>query len=100
AGEIEVAVGIEALDEGVAVVVEISLDVERGPDAGVEHGTAGGGAAEARPEAVATVIGDHRRHAGDGESLLGEHALLGVLPVAPVRIGHDGTATDLAVKGD
>ena len=48
AGQVEVAVGVEAADQRVAVVVEVALDVEGGAERGVEHGPGGRVATEAQ----------------------------------------------------
>ena len=100
AGDIEVAVGVEAVDEAAALVAQVALDLETHVE-GVE---AGGGvfgdlaAAKFTVHAGVAEVGDVGHHAGDGEA----HARAGaggVVAALPARVLEDGLASDF-VEGD
>ncbi len=83
----QVAVGVEAADELVAVVVEVALDLEALPQAGLVVLALGQLPAEAVGE---RVVGPERHlghHAGDGQPLVGTVAGLGVVVVAAAPAG-------------
>ena len=98
-GDIQVRIGVEAVDEGDPLVAQVAFHLE----VGVE--TVGDGVAVLQPAAEPPVqrhlrhVGDVRRHARHGEPPLGMPAVVQVIPAAPVRVRHDGLAADL-VEGD
>ena len=111
ARDVEVGVGVETVDEGLALVAQVALDFELQVEVG------GGGLLcefgaqlralfarldRAPPEfAVHGGVGEvsnMRHHAGDGQADAGA-ALAGVIAVEPGRVLHDRLAADL-VKGD
>ncbi len=98
-GEVEVGVGVEALDEAEALVAQVALDLE----VGVEREGRGRAALEAPAELPVQgrlrQVGDMRAHAGDPEALGGPGAGLEVAPLGPGRVGHDRLPADL-VEGD
>src|SRR4051812_12887198 len=97
--EVEITIGVEPARQCVAVIMQITLDVERWAERRVKNGSRCKIAAEAVIHAFFRVVGDHTHHAGDGESARRKDALGGVRAAAPVGISHDGAAPDL-VHGD
>ena len=99
AGDVEIAVGIEAVDERRALVAQIALDLE----VGVERKALGGqilqGAAEFALQRLFRKIGDMRGHARHGQAVARLVAEFQVAPLRPVRVGHDRLPADL-VEGD
>ena len=99
-GEVKIGIRVEAPDQRFAVIVQVAFDIVGGAEGWI-HGWAGGNvAAKPAAKAFARVIGGHRRHPGDGESLVREGSPCQVLATMPFGIGHDGAATDFAMGGD
>jgi hypothetical protein len=99
ARDIEIAVGVEAVDEGGALVAQIALHLE----VGVEAEGLGREILQAAPkltvQGLFRKIGDVRRHARHGKAIARHLAEFQISPLAPVRVGHHGLAADF-VKGD
>ena len=73
--------------------MDVPLDIEGRAERRIKPGSCRGLATEPLPHTLLAVIGDHRDHAGDRETVVRNGALAGVIAVAPVRIGHDRAAT-------
>ena len=99
AGDVEIGVGVEAIDEAQALMAEIALHLEVGVEAEGDLVAILQVAAELRVQRVVRQIGDVRRHARNGEAFARARALIEIAALAPVWIGHDGLAPDL-VEGD
>ena len=74
-GDVEVGVGIEAVDEGGALVAQIALDLEVGVEAVGDAGAVLQVAAELAVQRRLRQIGDVRGHARHGEAAAGLAAL-------------------------
>ncbi len=99
AGQIEIGVGIEALDEADALVAQIALHLEIGIERERRIVAVLEPAAELAVQRRVRQIGDVRAHARDREPAPRIGALGEIAPAAPFRIGHHGLAADL-VEGD
>ncbi len=99
AGDIEIGIGVEPVDEGRALMAQIILDLEIGVEGKGGLGAVLQFAAEFALQRLLRQIGDMGGHARDAEALDRAHAYFEVTPAAPVRIGHDRLAPDL-VEGD
>src|SRR5690606_20249661 len=112
AGDVEVGVGVEAVDEAAALIAQVALDlelhVEGGRTGGEGRGERGGGrrggavgdlaAAEFAVHGRVGEVGDVGHHAGDGQADARAGAG-GVVAVVPLGVLHDGLTADL-VEGD
>ena len=76
AGDVEIGVGVEAVDEGDALVAQIVLDLEVGVEAIGDAAPVLQVAAELAVQRRLGEIGDVRRHARDGEAALGPQPVL------------------------
>ena len=98
AGDVEIAVGIEAVDERRALVAQIALDLE----VGIEREALGRqvlqGAAELALQRLFGEVGDMRGHARHGQSVARLVAEFQVAPLRPVGVGHDGLPADLVER--
>src|SRR5205823_1215286 len=99
AGQIEVGIGVEAIDESHALVAQVALDLEIGVETEGERFTVLQVAAELAVKGRLRQIGDVGSHARHGEPLSRTPAEIEILAAVPVRIGHDGLPSDL-VEGD
>ncbi len=99
ARDVEIAVGVEAIDEGRALVAQVALDLE----IGVERERAGLAVLQVAAELVLQrlfrKVGDVGGHARHREAVLRHDAVRVVAAAAPVGIGHHGLPADL-VEGD
>src|SRR5690606_8490644 len=112
AGDVEVGVGVEAVDEAAALIAQVALDlelhVEGGRTGGEGRGERGGGrrggavgdlaAAEFAVHGRVGEVGDVGHHAGDGQADARAGAG-GVVAVVLLWVLHDGLTADL-VEGD
>ena len=96
--QIEIAVGVEALDKGRALVAQIALDLE----IGVERERRQLAVLHPPPELAmqrgVREIGDVRGHPRHAEAAMRMGALLEVAAAAPVRIGHHGLPAELVER--
>ena len=76
AGDVEIGVGVEAVDEGGALVAQIALHLEVGVEALGDGRRVLQIAAELALQRRLGQIGDVRRHARHRQAALGPHALL------------------------
>ncbi len=110
AGDVEIGVGVEPVDEALPLVAQVALDLELDVEGGGggrsrlrtgAPGTGGGAdlaAAEFAVHGRVGEVGDVGHHAGDGEA----HARAAagrVVALVPARVLEDGLAADL-VEGD
>ena len=99
ARDVEVRVCVEAVDEALALMAQVALDLELDVE---RVGVAGGGvffaAAEFAVHGRVGDVGDVGHHAGDGEADA-RAGVLGVVAAVPGGVLHDGLAADL-VEGD
>ncbi len=99
ARDVEIGIGVEALDEGRSLVAQIALDLEVGVEAEGDALAVLQVAAELAMQRRLGQIGDVGGHARDGEAAIGAFAGRQIVAVAPIGIGHDRLAADL-VEGD
>src|SRR6185437_7646410 len=99
AGDVEIRVGVEAVDENVALMAQIALDLKVGVEAVSNFAPVLQIAAELAVQRRLGQISDMRRHARDAEAALRPTARGVVIAILPVRVGHDRLASDL-VKRD
>ena len=99
ARDVEIGVGVEAIDEAQALMAQIALHLEVGVEAEGDLLAVLEVAAELLVQRVVRQIGDVRGHARDGEALARALALVEIAALAPVGIGHHRLAADL-VEGD
>ena len=99
AREIEIGIGVEALDEGDALVAQIALHLEIGVEREGRIVAILELAAELAVQRGVRQIGDVRAHARDREPAPRIGALDQIAAAAPFRIGHHRLAADL-VEGD
>ena len=98
-GDVEVRVGVEAIDETLALVAQVALDLELHVEGvGGAVGRIFFPASEFAVHAGVAQIGYVGHHTGDGEAHA-RTAALRVVAVVPLRILHDGLAAHL-VEGD
>ena len=81
ARQIEIGVGVEALDEGRALVAQIALDLEIGVEREGRQLAVLHAAAELAMQRGVREIGDVRGHARDREAAMRMDALIGVAPL-------------------
>ena len=98
-GDDEIGIGVEAVDEGQALVTEIAFDLEIGLETVSEVLAVLQIAPELAMQGGLRKIGDMGPHARHREAPVGALALEQVVAAAPVGVGHDRLAADL-VKGD
>ena len=98
AGDVEIGVGVEAVDEAGPLVAQIAFHLEVGVEAPAEA-VALQFAAELALQGGLGEIGDVGGHAGHGQAFFRPHAGDLIGPAPPVRVGHDRLAADL-VEGD
>ena len=99
AGDVEIGVGVEAVDEGRALMAQIALHLEIGVEAEGQRVAVLQLAAEFLVQRLGRQIGDVRGHARDRQTFARRDALLQIAAVPPVRIGHHRLPADL-VEGD
>ena len=96
ARQVEIAVGVEPLREGVAVVMEVALDVERRAERRVEHGAGGRDCdRSAGPCSPSSGTSPCRPCGQWPDPRDGKTPSAGVCAAAPIGIGHDRAAADL-----
>src|SRR5215467_3204953 len=88
-GEIEIGIGVEALDERDALVAQIALHLEVGVEGERRIVAVLKAAAEFAVQRGVREVGDVRAHARDRKSAPGIGALGEVAALAPIGIGHD-----------
>ena len=97
--QIEIAVGVEPLDKGRALVAQIAFDLE----IGVERKRRQLAILHPPPELAVQrgvrQIGDMRGHPRHAEPAMRVGALLEIAPMVPIRIGHHGLTAEF-VKRD
>ncbi len=93
-GDVEIAVGVEAVDEGGPLVAQVALYLEIGVEA-PGQAVPLQLAAELSLQRRLRKVGDVRGHPRHRQALFRPHALVGVVAAAPVGIGHDRLAADL-----
>ncbi len=98
ARQIEIAVGIEALDKGRALIAQIALDLEIGVERERRQLAVLHAPAELAMQRGVGEIGDVAGHARDGEPAMRLRALVEIAPAAPVRIGHHGLAAEFVER--
>ncbi len=98
AGDVEIGVGVEAIDEGRALVAEIALDLEVGVEAEAQRIAVLQGAAELALQRLLRKIGDVRGHAGHREAPRRRGLVQAIVAALPVRVGHDRLASDLVER--
>ncbi len=99
AGQVEIGIGIEALDEDRALMAQVALDLEIRVEGEGRRLAVLQPAAELPVQRGFRQIGDVRAHARHGQPLLGPDAMQEIAPAAPVRIGHHRLPPDF-VEGD
>ena len=99
AREIEIAVGVEAVEEALALVLEVALDREVDAEAVQRLAVVLQPAPELGAHRLLGEIRDVRDAAGQREALVGAHAVLVVVAAVEVLVLHDGRARDGA-EGD
>ena len=99
AGQVEIGIGVEALDESDALVAQIALDLKIGVEREGRVVAILKLAAELAVQRRVRQIGDVRAHARDREPAPRIGALGEIAPAAPFRIGHHRLAADF-VEGD
>ena len=99
AGDVEIRVGVEPVDEGRTLIAQIALDLEIGVEAEGELLAVLQVAAEFAVQRRFLQVSDVRRHPRDRQPALRPLALEQIIAAAPIGIGHDRLAADL-VKGD
>ena len=99
ARQIEIRIGVEALDERAALVAQIGFDLEVGVERERRIVAVLELAAELAMQRGVREIGDVRAHARDGEPAARGCILGKIAAVAPFRIGHHRLTADL-VEGD
>ena len=97
-GDVQVRVGVEALHEAVAQVLQIRLHLELARHLVGERGAVLQGASEPPAQRQLRQVGDVADHARDRKAVGGRLAAV-VVAAVPGRIGHDGVAAD-GVEGD
>ena len=97
--QIEVAVGVEALDERRALMAQIALHLEVGIEREGRHVAVLQPAAELAVQRRIGEIGDMRGHARDAKPAMRARAFGEIAAAAPVGIGHHRLTADL-VEGD
>src|SRR5690242_9418231 len=96
-GDVEITVGVKAADEFLALMLEITLNSKlRGEGVGNLRSCLQA-TAEFGVERIIAHIGHVADHAGDSQTIGGRLAPI-IVAVAPVRIGIDGTPTDLVER--
>ena len=98
-GHVEIGIGVEAVDEGHALVAQIALDLEVGVEAEGERFAVLQIAAELAVQGGFRQIGDVGGHARHRQPLFRALAMLEIFAAMPVRVGHHGLPADL-VEGD
>ena len=99
ARHVEIGVGVEAADEGRALVAEIGLHLEIRVEAEGELGAVLQLPPELSVQRLVGHVGDVRGHARDREALSRALAELGIFSAAPVGVGHHRLPADF-VEGD
>ena len=99
AGDVEIAVGIEAVDEGRALVAQIALDLEIGVEAEAQRVAVLQGTAELALQRLLREIGDVRGHARHRQAARRHGLVQAIVAALPFGIGHDRLTADL-VEGD
>src|SRR6516162_11282778 len=99
AGDVEIRVGVEAVDKSAALMAQIALDLEIGVEAVSDSMTVLKISPEFAVQRSFREIGDVGRHAGDCEAAHRVSAEAQVAAAAPLGIGHYRLAPDL-VKRD
>ena len=99
AGDIQIGVGVEALDELQALVAQVAFDLEIGVERKGGRAAILVVAAELPVQGEFGQIGDVGAHAGHAEPFVGPRSLVEIIAAAPVRIRHDGLPPDF-VKRD
>ena len=99
AREIEIGIGVEALDEGDALVAQIALDLEVGIERERRIVAVLEAAAEFAVQRRVREVGDVRAHARDREPAPRVGAFGEIAALPPVGVRHHGLAADL-VEGD
>ena len=96
--QIEIAVGVEALDKGRALIAQIALDLE----IRVERKRRQLAVLHPPPELAmqrgVRQIGDMRGHPRDAEAAMRMGALLEIAAAVPVRIGHHGLPAEFVER--
>ena len=96
--QIQIAVGVEALDKGRALIAQIALDLEIGVERECRQVAVLHPPAELAMQRCVREIGDMRGHPRDAEAAMRMGALFEVAPVVPVRIGHHGLPTEFVER--
>ena len=99
ARDVEIGIGVEAIDEAQALMAQIALHLEVGVEAEGDLLPVLEIAAELGVQRLVRHIGDVRGHARHGKPLARAPALVEIAALAPVGIGHHRLAADL-VEGD
>jgi hypothetical protein len=97
--QIEIGVGVEALDKGRALVTQIAFDLEIRVEGKRRQLAILHAAAELAMQRGVREIGDVRGHARHREPAARKRRMLGIAALMPIGIGHHGLAAEL-VEGD
>ena len=97
--QIEIGVGVEALDKGRALIAQIALDLEIRIERECRQLAILHAAAELAMQRRVRQIGDVRGHPRDREAAMRMRALIDIAAIMPVRIGHHGLTAEF-VEGD
>ncbi len=94
AGDVEVAVGIEAIDKAHALVAQIRFNAKISIEAVGDFAAILQSAAKFLRERSLRHIGDMRGHARDRESFDRDCVMIHIAAAMPMGIGHDGLPPD------
>ena len=94
AGDVEIGIGIEALDEGAALMVEIALHLKIMPEPIGDSIAALQRAPEFLLERRFGQIAHVSHHTRHRQALRRLNAFLLIIPTAPIRIRHDRLPAD------
>ena len=97
-GDVEVRVGVEAVDELAAAIAQVALHFEIHVEAEAEVLLAAQAAAELLAHGIVAHVGDVADHARHGEAAR-RRLLVVVVAVVEIGVGHDGLAAHF-VEGD
>ena len=96
--QIEIAVGVEALDKGRALITQIALDLEIGVEREGRQIAVLHPPPELAVQRGVREIGDMRGHPRHAEAAMRMGALLEIAAMVPVRIGHHGLPAELVER--
>ena len=96
-GDVQVSVGVKAIDELTAAVPEIAFDFEIDREVEAKGVFVAQAAAELLAHGGITHVSDVADHASNGEST-GRWLAIVVVAVIPIGIGHDGLPADFVER--